>query len=240
MPRVSGTSPWHGFGLLMLTWGVQITHGMRNESLVKGLPGHACYSGRQSHMYSLLAQDAQAAFQELQNHMKHKFPPNNLSPGKCPDVQQTFVTPLLQYAAARNIISVVPTPVSHILQLFPMLTWNTVPDDVFSSHLCQFDDAAVPGHPSWIVSDYDTPWWIGHTTIPNEPWKWNQCGVEDDGLVLPEQVDHTCVSSLVGLRCIRERLVELNEEQNEGIHEKMAEVKMYTDMLERLKRGRGE
>jgi hypothetical protein len=32
----------------------------------------------------------------------------------------------------------------------------------------------------------------------------------------------------------------LNEEQNEGIHEKMAEVKMYTDMLERLKRGRGE
>jgi hypothetical protein len=32
----------------------------------------------------------------------------------------------------------------------------------------------------------------------------------------------------------------LNEEQNEGIHEKMEEVKMYTDMLERLKRGRGE
>ncbi|KAG2111391.1 hypothetical protein BD769DRAFT_1674391 [Suillus cothurnatus] len=69
----------------------------------------------------------------------------------------TFVTPLLQYAAAKNIISVVPTPVSHILQLFPMLTWNTVPDDVFSSHLCQFDDAAVPGHPSRIVSDYHTP-----------------------------------------------------------------------------------
>ncbi|KAG2138238.1 hypothetical protein BD769DRAFT_1663818 [Suillus cothurnatus] len=165
----------------------------------------------------------------------------------------TFVTPLLQYAAARNIISVVPTPVSHILQLFPMLTWNMVPDDVFSSHLCQFDDAAVPGHPSRVVSDYDTPWWIGHTTIPNEPWKWNQvmaccvfhyqhweCGVEDDGLVLPKQVDHTSVSSLVRLRWIRERLVELNEEQNEGIHEKMAEVKMYTDMLERLKRGRGE
>jgi len=49
--------------------------------------------------------------------------------------------------------------------------------------------------------------------------------------VLPEQVDHTSVSSLVGLRWIRECLVELNEEQNEGIHEKMAEVKMYTDML---------
>ncbi|KAG1824388.1 uncharacterized protein BJ212DRAFT_1261662, partial [Suillus subaureus] len=28
------------------------------ESLVKCLPGHACYSGRQSQMYSLLAQDA--------------------------------------------------------------------------------------------------------------------------------------------------------------------------------------
>ncbi|KAG1851351.1 hypothetical protein DFJ58DRAFT_842233 [Suillus subalutaceus] len=35
------------------------------ESLVKHLPGHACYSGRQSQMYSLLAQDAQAAFQDL-------------------------------------------------------------------------------------------------------------------------------------------------------------------------------
>lgn len=36
-----------------------------HESLVKHLPGHACYSGRQSQMYSLLAQDAQAAFQDL-------------------------------------------------------------------------------------------------------------------------------------------------------------------------------
>ncbi|KAG1723661.1 uncharacterized protein EDB91DRAFT_1063313 [Suillus paluster] len=34
------------------------------KSLVKNLPGHACYSGRQSQMYSLLAQDAQAAFQD--------------------------------------------------------------------------------------------------------------------------------------------------------------------------------
>ncbi|KAG1863871.1 hypothetical protein F4604DRAFT_1928984 [Suillus subluteus] len=37
------------------------------ESLEKCLPGHACYSGRQSQMYSLLAQDAQAAFQDLQS-----------------------------------------------------------------------------------------------------------------------------------------------------------------------------
>ncbi|KAG1889031.1 uncharacterized protein F5891DRAFT_1198847 [Suillus fuscotomentosus] len=37
------------------------------ESLEKHLPGHGCYAGRQSQMYSLLAQDAQAAFQDLQN-----------------------------------------------------------------------------------------------------------------------------------------------------------------------------
>ncbi|KAG1822333.1 hypothetical protein EV424DRAFT_1538731 [Suillus variegatus] len=37
------------------------------ESLEKRLPGHGCYAGRQSQMYSLLAQDAQAAFQDLQN-----------------------------------------------------------------------------------------------------------------------------------------------------------------------------
>ncbi|KAG2360089.1 hypothetical protein BDR07DRAFT_1290643, partial [Suillus spraguei] len=32
------------------------------ESLLKQLLGHACYVRRQSQMYSLLAQDAQAAF----------------------------------------------------------------------------------------------------------------------------------------------------------------------------------
>ncbi|KAG1721336.1 hypothetical protein EDB19DRAFT_1646559, partial [Suillus lakei] len=37
------------------------------ESLVKHLLGHACYLGRQSQMYSLLAQAAQAAFQDLQS-----------------------------------------------------------------------------------------------------------------------------------------------------------------------------
>jgi hypothetical protein len=58
--------------------------------------------------------------------------------------------------------------------------------------------------------------------------------------VLLKQVDHTSVPSLIGLRWMRECLVALNKEQNESIHEKMAEVKMYTDMLERLKRGRGE
>ncbi|KAG2361674.1 hypothetical protein BDR07DRAFT_1230316, partial [Suillus spraguei] len=39
-------------------WGAQM-----QELLLKQLPGHACYAGRQSQMYSLLAQDAQAAFQ---------------------------------------------------------------------------------------------------------------------------------------------------------------------------------
>ncbi|KAG2072849.1 hypothetical protein BDR04DRAFT_969307, partial [Suillus decipiens] len=38
-------------------WGDQM-----QQSLVKDLLGHAGYSGRQSHMYLLLAQDAQAAF----------------------------------------------------------------------------------------------------------------------------------------------------------------------------------
>ncbi|KAG2351143.1 hypothetical protein BDR07DRAFT_1386492 [Suillus spraguei] len=103
-----------------------------------------------------------------------------------------------------------------------------------------FDDVAAPGHPSRMIPSYDTPWWMGHTKILNEPWQWGQImrscvihyqhwmenGVEDDGLVLHEEM-------------IRARLVALMEEQDEGIHEKMAEVKMYTDMLQRLKRGMG-
>ncbi|KAG2130938.1 uncharacterized protein EDB93DRAFT_1094576 [Suillus bovinus] len=36
------------------------------ESFMKHLPGHACYSRRQSQIYSLLVQNAQAAFQHLQ------------------------------------------------------------------------------------------------------------------------------------------------------------------------------
>ncbi|KAG1893659.1 uncharacterized protein F5891DRAFT_1196096 [Suillus fuscotomentosus] len=37
----------------------------------------------------------------------------------------TFVTPLLQYSASQNIMSVVLVPVAYILKLYPMLTWNT-------------------------------------------------------------------------------------------------------------------
>ncbi|KAG1770770.1 hypothetical protein EV702DRAFT_1181574 [Suillus placidus] len=53
----------HNFFLWKATqWGDRM-----QESLDKRLPGHACYSGRQSQMYSLLTQDAQAAFQDVQN-----------------------------------------------------------------------------------------------------------------------------------------------------------------------------
>ncbi|KAG1884743.1 hypothetical protein F4604DRAFT_1919247 [Suillus subluteus] len=52
----------HYFSWRATQWGDRM-----RESLEKRLPGHACYSGRQSQMYSLLAQDAQAAFQDLQS-----------------------------------------------------------------------------------------------------------------------------------------------------------------------------
>ncbi|KAG1886699.1 hypothetical protein F4604DRAFT_1917520 [Suillus subluteus] len=164
----------------------------------------------------------------------------------------SFVTPLLQHSASKNIVSVVPVPVAHILKLYPMLAWNTVPDDVFSSHLLAFDDEAIAGHPSRIVSNYECPWWKGSGTIPDQPWQWDevmascishfQCwvfGVEDDGLVLPEKLPDTSAPPLMGLRWIRERMVSLMQEQDEAIEAKMAEVKMYTGMLEKLKRAKG-
>ncbi|KAG2158032.1 uncharacterized protein EDB93DRAFT_1246524 [Suillus bovinus] len=161
--------------------------------------------------------------------------------------------PILQYSATRNIISVVPSPIAHILYLIPGHTWNMVPDHIFSYHICLFHDVADPGDPSWIISSYDTPWWMGETAIPNEPWQWDRVmtccifhyqhwldGIENDGLTIPEQVDHTSVPSLMGLRWIREHLLTLLEEQREGIRDKMAEIQIYTAMLDRLKRGRGE
>ncbi|KAG1733103.1 hypothetical protein EDB19DRAFT_1911683 [Suillus lakei] len=65
-------------------------------------------------------------------------------------------------------------------------------------------------------------------------------GIEDEGLILPEQVDDTSVPSLLALRWIRECLRTLIEEQQDGIHEKMAEIDVYVAILKRLKRGRGE
>ncbi|KAG1722959.1 uncharacterized protein EDB91DRAFT_1255822 [Suillus paluster] len=165
----------------------------------------------------------------------------------------TFVTPILQYSAARNIISVMPPPIAHILHLFPQLTWNAVPDHIFSSHLSEFRLVRDHGEPSWIVSSYDTPWWMGDTTIPNQPWQWDRVidschfhyqhwlsGVEDNGFILPEQLDGTPAPSLVGLKWIRERLVSLIQDHQEGIRDKMVEIDMYTDTLARLKRARGD
>lgn len=43
----------------------------------------------------------------------------------------------------------------------------------------------------------------------------------------------------MGLRFIKERMEALLEEQDQGIKDKMAEVKMYTDMLEKLRKGKG-
>ncbi|KAG1725109.1 hypothetical protein EDB19DRAFT_1833914 [Suillus lakei] len=104
-----------------------------------------------------------------------------------------------------------------------------------------------------IISSYDSPWWIGHTAILNELWQWDRVfaccichyqhwlsGIEDIGLVLPEQVDETSVPTLLALKWMREHLWTLVEEQQEGIRERMAEIEVYTAILTRLKRGRGE
>ncbi|KAG1868657.1 hypothetical protein F4604DRAFT_1927199 [Suillus subluteus] len=142
----------------------------------------------------------------------------------------TFVTPILQYSAARNIIFIVPSLVAHILQLIPELTWNMVPDHIFSSHLCQFQDVADLGDPSRIVSTYGAQWWTGPTAIPNELWPWDQVfancvchyqhwlsGVEDEHLVVPEQVDESSVATLKALKWMRERLLTVIEDQQAGI-----------------------
>ncbi|KAG2347649.1 hypothetical protein BDR05DRAFT_996729 [Suillus weaverae] len=73
----------------------------------------------------------------------------------------TFVTPILQYSAAKNIISVVPSLVAHMLLLILQFTWKTVPNHISSSHLSKFHDVEDLGDPSWIVSEYHNPWWKG-------------------------------------------------------------------------------
>ncbi|KAG2349307.1 hypothetical protein BDR05DRAFT_943320 [Suillus weaverae] len=140
-----------------------------------------------------------------------------------------------------------------MLLLIPQFTWTTVPNHIFSSHLSEFHDVEDLGDSSRIVSEYHNPWWKGHSTIPNQPWQWDRVlascvfhhqhwlgDVEDQGLILLEQVDETSVPSLLALKWIRERLLTLIEEQQQGIQEKMAEIEMYTTILRRLKRGRGE
>ncbi|KAG1848344.1 hypothetical protein C8R48DRAFT_778853 [Suillus tomentosus] len=164
----------------------------------------------------------------------------------------TFVTPLLQYSTSQNIVLVLPVPVAYILKLYPMLTWNTVPDDIFSFHLLSFHDEPIAGHLSRIVFAYTCPWWMGNTTIPDQPWQWDEImascishyqywalNVEDDALVLPEKLKNTSTPPLMGLRFIKEHMEALMEEQDQGIKAKMGEVKMYTDMLEKLRKGKG-
>jgi hypothetical protein len=68
---------------------------------------------------------------------------------------------------------VVPVPVAYILKLYPMLNWNTVPDNVFSSHLLAFDDVAISGYLTQIVCEYQSPWWMGNTTTLDEPLHWD-------------------------------------------------------------------
>ncbi|KAG2115028.1 hypothetical protein DEU56DRAFT_933157 [Suillus clintonianus] len=147
----------------------------------------------------------------------------------------TFVTPILQYSTARHIILVVPSPVTHILLLIPELTWNMVPDDVFSSHLCEFHDDSDLGDPSRIVSCYGAQWWTGTTEIPQEVWEWDLSGVENERIVVPEKVADTSVASLKALRWMRERLLTVIQDQQDGIREKMAEIEMYTAVLTKLK-----
>ncbi|KAG2030277.1 hypothetical protein BDR03DRAFT_974786 [Suillus americanus] len=131
---------------------------------------------------------------------------------------KTFVTPILQYSAARNISLIVLSPIAHILQLIPELTWNMVPD--------HFQDVADLGDPSRIASTYGTQWWTGETAIPNELWGWDQVfdtcvrhyqhwlsGVEDECLVVPEQVDESSVAALKALRWMREHLLTMGEIQ---------------------------
>ncbi|KAG2123854.1 hypothetical protein DEU56DRAFT_983706 [Suillus clintonianus] len=160
----------------------------------------------------------------------------------------TFVTPILQYSTARHIILVVPSPVTHILLLICELTWNMVLDDVFSSHLCEFHDDSDPGDPSRIVSCYGAQWWTGTTEIPKEVWEWDlvfaNCichyqywlsGVENERIVVPEKVADTSVASLKALRWMREHLLTVIQDQQDGIREKMAEIEMYTAVLTKLK-----
>ncbi|KAG1729167.1 hypothetical protein EDB19DRAFT_1832539 [Suillus lakei] len=133
----------------------------------------------------------------------------------------------ITYSAARNIISVIPNRSLIFFSCFP-----SSPGTLFQIN-CLFI-------PPMIISSYDTPWWIGHTAIPNKLWQWDRvfaCCIRHYQHWL---VDETSVQTLLALKWMRERLRTLVEEQQEGIHEKMGEIEVYTAILTRLKRGRGE
>ncbi|KAG1795010.1 hypothetical protein EV424DRAFT_1448624 [Suillus variegatus] len=138
------------------------------------------------------------------------------------------------------------------LSCIPCSPGTRFQDDVFSFHLLSFHDEPIAGHPSRIVFAYTCPWWRGNNWIPDQPWQWDEImascvshyqywalNVEDDALVLPEKLRNTSTPPLMGLRFIKERMEALLEEQDQGIKAKMGEVKMYTDMLEKLRKGKG-
>ncbi|KAG2130933.1 uncharacterized protein EDB93DRAFT_1255676 [Suillus bovinus] len=146
----------------------------------------------------------------------------------------TFVTPILQYSAARNIIPVIPSPIAHILHLIPGHTWN------YEIHPRSYP-AMIP-HGGWEKLQSRTNHGNADRVMTCCIFHYQHWldGIENDGLTILEQVDHTSVPSLMGLRWIKEHLLTLLEEQREGIRDKMAEIQIYTAILDRLKRGRGE
>ncbi|KAG1723676.1 uncharacterized protein EDB91DRAFT_1087748 [Suillus paluster] len=213
MPEVSETSPSLGSGHRSRP-GVLITRGMRNVhntaltmSVSHTPPTSPSDSQNSSDGFrpltltladlaatmSMAASRIRASISQYQMEATHTEEPSaarimHFKAGLQWEIA-TFVTPLLQYSAARNIILVVSSPVTHILRLIPELTWNMVP----RQHLF------IPP----IVSTYGTQWWTGPTAIPKELWAWDQSGVEDEHLVVPEQVAESSVASLKALRWMR-------------------------------------
>ncbi|KAG1726446.1 uncharacterized protein EDB91DRAFT_1254348 [Suillus paluster] len=137
----------------------------------------------------------------------------------------------IAYSAARNIILVVPSPVTHILRLIPELTWDM-----------------IWGIPPGLYQPMELNGGPGPTAILKELWAWDQVfancvyhyqhwlsGIEDEHLVVPEQVAESLVASLKALRWMRERLLTVIEDQQDGICEKMAKIQMYTAVLTKLK-----
>ncbi|KAG1765465.1 hypothetical protein EV702DRAFT_1051002 [Suillus placidus] len=291
MLKVRETSPSLGSGPLKSTWGVPITHGMRNAlqdqwkeelMLVQLEMDWACnfflWKATQwgDRMQELLAKHLLAFWsQEFAGSTQCYNPALSMSvlhtPPASPydsensgneywplnlhhaDIAATMVmaasrirASILQYQMEADNTDDPSALIMHFkarLQWEIAFTWKTVPNHIFSSHLSEFHDVEDLGDLSRIVSEYHNPWWKGCSTILNQPWQWDQHwlgDIEDQGLILPEQVDETSVPSLLALKWIRERLRALIEEQQQGIQEKMVEIEMYTTILCRLKRDRGE
>ncbi|KAG2122951.1 uncharacterized protein EDB93DRAFT_1110915 [Suillus bovinus] len=153
-----------------------------------------------------------------------------------------------QVEAANNNLS----PLAWIRHFKSRLQWEITITSFPITSVCFMTSQIPEIHPGSYLAMIPHGGWK-KLQSRNEPWQWDRVmtccifhyqhwldGVENDGLTILEQVDHTSVPSLMGLRWIRERLLTLLEEQRGGIHDKMAEIQIYTAMLDRLKRGRGE